>query len=62
MDTLSVVDGKLFINGNEFIVTFPSEPIIDIIDGKIVTLFRGCLRNYWRLDEIEGRFVEKSKA
>ncbi len=62
MNILSVIDGKLFINKNQFIVTFPSEPIIDIIDGKIVTMFRGCLRNYWRLEEIEGHFVDKPEA
>lgn len=32
------------------------EQIFSVENNKLITLFRGCLYNYWKPEEIEGYF------
>jgi hypothetical protein len=55
-DNLEIKNGQLFVNGEEFLVSFPSEPLHSIEEGNLVTIFRGHLRNYWNYSDIKGQF------
>jgi len=61
-DKLSIVNEfihpYLQVNGYPFIVEYPNEKIWDVEENKLVTLYKGCLYNYWNPEEIEGRFIE----
>ena len=58
-DKLEVVNHCLRVNGKPFVVdSIGDEIIMDINeDGKLVTLFRGHLNNYWNPEDIEGYFA-----
>lgn len=57
-DSLEIRNGKLYVNGRLFVVTFPSDqPMKNIEDGSIITVFRGHLYNHWEPEDIEGYFV-----
>ena len=54
-DTLRVFSGCLSVNGKPFVVEHPDEPLESIDeDGKLVTRFRGHLRNHWDRSDIKG--------
>ena len=60
-DKLEVVNHRLKVNGQPFVVEYPDEPICSIQEGKLVTLvFRGCgcTLTHWEPEEIEGYFPE----
>jgi len=50
----AVVNGCLVVDGRPFVVEFPDEHLSRIEDGRLVTVFRGHLDNYWDNDEIDG--------
>ena len=57
-DKLEVINGCLRVNGKPFVVDFPNEPLFDIdTEGKLMTVFRGHLYNYWYPEEIEGYYA-----
>lgn len=51
-----VTRGRFYVNGYPFRVMMPDEPIKAFEDGKLVTIFRGHLTNYWTVNEIEGYY------
>jgi hypothetical protein len=54
-DKLEVVNHCLHVNGKPFVVDSIGDEIIWAIeDGRLVTLFKGHLENYWNPEEIEG--------
>ena len=56
-DVLDVRNGCLVVNGKPFVVDHPTEPMHSVEDGRLVTLFRGHLYNYWKPEEIEGYYA-----
>ena len=59
-DTLEVKDRSLLVNGKQFTVTYPYEPLLGMEGGNVVTIvFRGCgcSLNEWEPEEIDGDFV-----
>jgi len=56
-DKLSMINNCLKVNGKPFVVEKPDEPLWNVEDNRLVTLFRGHLYNYWRPEEIEGYFA-----
>ena len=54
---LTLRNGCLFVDGIPFVVDFPEEKLERIEDGKLVTVFRGHLENYWEPFEIEGYYA-----
>jgi hypothetical protein len=56
-DILTMTNKSLKVNGKPFVVEFPNEPLWDVQDNKLVTLFRGHLYNYWKPSEIEGYYA-----
>ena len=53
-DDLEITNGCLMVNGKPFVVNVPDEPLWDVEDNRLVTVFRGHLFNYWKPEEIEG--------
>ena len=53
-DKLEMSNGCLIVNGKPFVVDIPDEPLWDVQENKLVTVFRGHLFNYWQPEEIEG--------
>lgn len=49
--------GCLIVNDKPFVVEFPDEVLFDVEDNRLVTYWRGCLRNYWKPEEIEGYYA-----
>lgn len=56
-DVLDVRNGCLQVNGKPFIVEHTIEPLHSIEDGRLVTLFRGHLYNYWDPEDIYGYYA-----
>ena len=56
-DKITMVSRCLRVNGKPFVVEFPDEPLHDVEDNKLVTLFRGHLTNYWNVTDIKGYFA-----
>jgi len=57
IDKLSMVNHCLRVNGKPFVVDTPDEPLWDIEENKLITLFRGHLYNYWNPEDIDGYFA-----
>lgn len=56
---LEVIHHRLFVNGREFVVQKPDEPLCCIRGGKLVTLVvKGCgiSINEWEVEEIDGHY------
>jgi|GEM_PF-5614037 len=53
-DKLEMSNGCLVVNGEAFVVSFPDEPLWEVDENQLVTVFRGHLFNYWKPEEIEG--------
>jgi hypothetical protein len=61
-DKLEVVDRKLKVNGNHFVVQYPDEPLWRMEDGKLATIvFKACgyTCNEYEPEEIEGYFSDQ---
>ena len=54
---LEVRNKSLFVDGLPFVVDEPREELSHIEDGKLVTLFRGHLTNYWEPQDIKGYYA-----
>ena len=54
---LEVRNGRLFVDDKPFVVEYPGDEIRGVEDNRLVTIFRGCLLNYWDHEEIEGYFA-----
>ena len=60
-DKLEVIHHRLLVNGKEFLVQTPDEPMCSIEEGKLITLvIKGCgiSISKWDVEEIEGYYLE----
>jgi hypothetical protein len=58
-DRLKIIDRRLTVNGRNFVVESPAEPICAIEQGRLVTIVIkgcGCTLNWWDPEEVEGHF------
>jgi len=59
-DKLEVIRHSLLVNGKEFVVQKPDEPLCCIREGRLVTLVvKGCgiSISEWEVEKIEGYFI-----
>ena len=57
-DKMEVINGCLRVNGKPFVVEQPDERLLEIDEeGRLVTVFRGHLYNYWKPEDVEGYFA-----
>jgi hypothetical protein len=57
-DKLEVVNHCLLVNGEPFVVEYPDEPLSGIDEeGRLMTVFRGHLYNYWKPEEVKGYYA-----
>jgi len=56
-DKLSMINHCLRVNDKPFVVDYPDEPLWDVQENKLITLFRGHLYNHWGPEQIEGYFA-----
>ena len=54
---LEVRSKSLFVDGKPFVVLEPKEELSHIEGGRLVTLFRGHLQNYWDNEDIRGYYA-----
>ncbi len=47
----------MYVDKKPFVVDHPDEMMESFEDGKLITLFRGHLRNEWPINEIKGYFA-----
>ena len=64
-DKLEVINHVLFVNGDEFIIRYPDEPVACTDGNRLVTLLiKGCgiSLNYWKPEEIEGFYANDTPS
>lgn len=64
-DKLEIVNRKLKVNGKDFVVQHPDEPLLRIDNGRLETIVIkacGCNLYQWEPEEIEGYFPDKEAS